>query len=327
MFSCIYYTPYYIFSPPKRSKHIFIWSEWNVYIHEILEIALSAISKNLEKSLKTLPIHDIIKKKTQKGKDMIVISLLNRKGGAGKTTASVNLAAIFAHTYKKRVLLADIDPQANATTYLNKFISKDEISIYDVLCKDTPIKEAIIDTDIDNLKLIPANVNLDNADTQLMMLPTAKEFVLKKKLRELDGEFDYIFIDCPPARNNLTTNALTASNYTILPCEATEYGIDSIFAMTEFISNVQADVNDNLKVAGILFTKRENTTAQRYYIEQFKANLDSYHFFDTEIRKTTVVEKSLAEHSPLIVYGKREEVTNDYIKVAEELERIIKGEV
>jgi len=296
-------------------------------LSEIFEIALSANPKILEKSLKLRSIHDIIKKKPQKGKDMIVISLLNRKGGAGKTTASVNLAAIFAHTYKKRVLLADIDPQANATTYLNKFITKDEISIYDVLCKDTPIKEAIIDTDIDNLKLIPANVNLDNADTQLMMLPTAKEFVLKKKLRELDGEFDYIFIDCPPARNNLTTNALTASSYTILPCEATEYGIDSIFAMTEFISNVQADVNDNLKVAGILFTKRENTTAQRYYIEQFKTNLDSYHFFDTEIRKTTVVEKSLAEHSPLIVYGKKEEVTNDYIKVAKELEQIIKGEI
>lgn len=258
---------------------------------------------------------------------MIVISLLNRKGGAGKTTASVNLAAIFAQLYKKRVLLVDIDPQANATTYLNKFTSKDEISIYDVLCKDTPIKEAVIDTDIDNLKLIPANVNLDNADTHLMMLPTAKEFVLKKKLREIDEEFDYIFIDCPPARNNLTTNALTASHYTILPCEATEYGIDSIFAMTEFISNVQADVNNNLKVAGILFTKRENTSAQRYYIEQFKNNLESYHFFKTEIRKTTVVEKCLAEHSPLIVYGKREEVTNDYVKVAEELEQIIKGEI
>ena len=121
---------------------------------------------------------------------MIVISLLNRKGGAGKTTASVNLAAIFAHLYNKRVLLADIDPQANATTYLNKSISKDEISVYDVVCKDTPIKEAIIDTDIENLTIFPSNVNLDNADTQLMMLPTAKEFVLKKKLRELENDFE-----------------------------------------------------------------------------------------------------------------------------------------
>ena len=165
---------------------------------------------------------------------------------------------------------------------------------------------------------------MDKADTFLTTLPMAKEFVLKKKLKEIESEFDYVIIDCPPARNNLTTNALTASDYTILPCEATEYGIDSIFAMNEFISNIQQCVNSNLKVAGILFTKKENTSVQKFYVEQFKAALKSYHFFDTEIRKTTIVEKSLTEHQPLIIYGKREEVTKDYIKVADELEKIIK---
>lgn len=256
---------------------------------------------------------------------MITLSLLNRKGGAGKTTASVNLAAIFAKLKNKKVLLVDIDPQANATTYLDKFINKDEVSIYDVICEDIPTKNAIIDTDIENLKLIPSNVNLDKADTYLTTLPMAKEFVLKKKLKEVREDFDYVVIDCPPARNNLTTNALTASDFTILPCEATEYGIDSIFAMNEFISNIQQYVNSNLKVAGILFTKKENTTAQKFYVQQFKEALKSYHFFGTEIRKTTVVEKSLTEHQPLIIYGKKEEVTKDYIKVTEELEKIIKG--
>ena len=118
---------------------------------------------------------------------MIVISLLNRKGGAGKTTASVNLAAIFAELNGKRVLLADIDPQANATTYLDKYISKDETSVYDVICNDVPTRSAIIDTNINNLKLIPSNVNLDKADTFLTTLPMAKEFVLKKKLKEIES--------------------------------------------------------------------------------------------------------------------------------------------
>lgn len=113
---------------------------------------------------------------------MTIISLLNRKGGAGKTTASVNLASIFALSKNKKVLLVDIDPQANATTYLDKFISKDGISVYDVICKDLPAEEAVIDTDIDGLKLIPSNVNLDKADTVLTTMPMAKEFVLKKKL-------------------------------------------------------------------------------------------------------------------------------------------------
>lgn len=256
---------------------------------------------------------------------MITISLLNRKGGAGKTTASVNLAAIFAKIKNKKVLLVDCDPQANATTYLGKFLGRDEVSVYDVICDDKDIHEPIIDTDIENLKLLPSNVNLDKADTTISALPIAREFILKNKLKEIENEYDYVIIDCPPARNNLTTNALTASDYTVLPCEATEYGIDSIFAMNEFISNIQQYVNPNLKIAGMLFTKKENTAAQNFYLEQFKENLKTYHFFRTEIRKTTVVEKSLTEHRPLIIYAKGEKVTADYLDVADELESIVNG--
>lgn len=256
---------------------------------------------------------------------MITISLLNRKGGAGKTTASVNLAAIFALTKGKRVLLVDFDPQANASTYLGKFITKDEVSVYNVVCEDFDINQAIIDTDIEGLKLLPSNVNLDKADTTIAALPMAKEYLLKNKLSTIADQFDYVFIDCPPARNNLTANALTASDYAILPCEATEYGVDSIFAMREFVTNIRQYVNQNLKVAGILFTKKENTAAQNLYYDQIKQLLENYHFFETDIRKTTVVEKSLNAHEPLIIYGKNENVTKDYLKVADELDEIMRS--
>lgn len=256
---------------------------------------------------------------------MITISLLNRKGGAGKTTASVNLAAIFALTKGKRVLLVDFDPQANASTYLGKFITKDEVSVYNVVCEDFDINQAIIDTDIECLKLLPSNVNLDKADTTIAALPMAKEYLLKNKLSTIADQFDYVFIDCPPARNNLTANALTASDYAILPCEATEYGVDSIFAMREFVTNIRQYVNQNLKVAGILFTKKENTAAQNLYYDQIKQLLENYHFFETDIRKTTVVEKSLNAHEPLIIYGKNENVTKDYLKVADELDAIMRS--
>lgn len=256
---------------------------------------------------------------------MITISLLNRKGGAGKTTASVNLAAIFALTKGKRVLLVDFDPQANASTYLGKFITKDEVSVYNVVCEDFDINQAIIDTDIECLKLLPSNVNLDKADTTIAALPMAKEYLLKNKLSTIADQFDYVFIDCPPARNNLTANALTASDYAILPCEATEYGVDSIFAMREFVTNIRQYVNQNLKVAGILFTKKENTAAQNLYYDQIKQLLENYHFFETDIRKTTVVEKSLNAHEPLIIYGKNENVTKDYLKVADELDEIMRS--
>ena len=256
---------------------------------------------------------------------MITVSLLNRKGGAGKTTASVNLAAIFAKTKNKKVLLVDFDPQSNASTYLGKFITKDEPSVYDVVCEGMNIQKAIIGTDVEGLKLLPANLNLDKADTMIAAVPMAKEYLLKSKLAAVSDEFDYVFIDCPPSRNNHTVNALTASDYTVLPCEATEYGIDSMVAMNELVVNISKYVNSNLKVAGILFTKKENTSAQNYYCEQIKEMLNQYHFFGTEIRKTTVVEKSLNWHQPLIEYGKSENVTQDYLAVADELYLIING--
>ena len=118
---------------------------------------------------------------------------------------------------------------------------------------------------------------------------------------------------------------LFRSDYAILPCEATEYGVDSIFAMREFVTNIRQYVNQNLKVAGILFTKKENTAAQNLYYDQIKQLLENYHFFETDIRKTTVVERSLNAHEPLIVYGKKENVTEDYLKVADELDEIMKG--
>ena len=256
---------------------------------------------------------------------MITVSFLNRKGGAGKTTASVNLATIFAKIKNKRVLLVDFDPQANATTYLGKFISKDEVSVYNVVCEDLDIREAIVDTDVDNLKLLPSNVNLDKADTTLAALPMAKEYVLRNKLLAVADDYDYVFIDCPPARNNLTANALTASQYAVIPCEATEYGIDSILAMNEFVTSIQQYVNPNLKIAGILFTKKENTSVQNFYYEQFRTTLKTYHFFETAVRKTTIVEKSLTEHKPLILYAGSENVTKDYLNVSDELLKIMEG--
>ena len=110
-----------------------------------------------------------------------------------------------------------------------------------------------------------------------------------------------------------------------MPCEATEYTIDSIFAINGFISEIRKYVNQNLQIAGMLFSKKENTAAQNLYYDQIKAVLKDYHFFNTDIRKTTIVEKSLSEHQPLIVYAKNENVTKDYLSVADELETLIKG--
>lgn len=255
---------------------------------------------------------------------MITVSLLNRKGGVGKTTASINLAAIFAKSKNKKVLLVDLDPQANASTYLGKFITMSDPSVFDVVCGDMDINDAIINTDIEGLKLLPSNLNLDKADTMIAAVSYAKEYLLRQELLKISEQYDYAFIDCPPSRNNLTVNALTASDYAILPCESTMYGIDSLITMNDFIIDITKFINPTLKVAGILFTKKESTAAQNAFCDQIKQILVSRHFFSTEIRKTTIVEKSLALYQPLIECFKNENVTKDYLAVADELENIIK---
>lgn len=254
---------------------------------------------------------------------MITISLLNRKGGVGKTTASINLAAIFAKTKNKKVLLVDFDPQANASTYLGKFITMAEPSVFDVVCGEMDVNKATIDTDIEGLKLLPSNLNLDKADTLIAAVPMAREYLLRQKLSEVADQYDYVFIDCPPSRNNLTVNALTASDYAILPCESTMYGIDSLITMNDFVIDITKFINPTLKVAGILFTKKENTSAQNAFCDQIKQMLVNHHFFKTEIRKTTIVEKSLVLYQPLIECFKNENVTQDYLAVADELEHIL----
>lgn len=255
----------------------------------------------------------------------MIISIMNRKGGAGKTTVCVNLAAIFTEKYIKeneKTLIIDLDPQANATTYLDMY-DPDKKSINDVICRGEEMQSVIRETNVKNMYIAPSYITLDGADTFLTCMPASKEFVLKKKLSPIIDEYRYIFIDCPPARNNLTVNALAASDYTILPCEATEYGLDSISAMTEFIPDICEDINSELKVAGIVFSKKDNTQVQRLYENAVRSNME-YPIFKTSIRKATVIERSLNAHEPLIVYDKNAPASKDYLAFAEEVYSIVK---
>lgn len=255
---------------------------------------------------------------------MTTISVLNRKGGAGKTTASINLAAVMAKEKDKKVLLIDLDPQANATTYLG-FYKNNKPSINDVLCKGTDIRQAVKSTDISGLSVIPSDIDFDNADLQLAFMPAGKEFILKKILETVQADYDIVFLDCPPARNNITVNALAASDYAVLPCEASEFGIDSLQAMGDFISTVSGFVNSELKIAGVLFPKKEKTAVQELY-ENAIRNSVPYNVFKTTIRKTTIVDRSLNAHEPLVVYEPKAAVTDDYRNAANEILMVMEAD-
>lgn len=255
---------------------------------------------------------------------MITIAVLNRKGGAGKTTASINLAAVLAKEKNKKVLLIDLDPQANATTYLGLY-KNNKPSINDVLCNGLDMNHAVKKTGVTGLSVVTSDIDFDNADLQLAFMPTGKEFILKKKLEAVKSEYDVVFLDCPPARNNVTVNALAASDYAVLPCEASEFGIDSLQAMGDFISTVSSSVNSELKIAGVLFPKKEKTAVQELYENAIRSSVP-YRIFETTIRKTTIVDRSLNAHEPLVVYEPKAAVTEDYRNAANELLRIMEAD-
>src|SRR5690606_23977461 len=181
-----------------------------------------------------------------------IIAVTNQKGGVGKTTTTVNLGACLA-TLGKKVLLVDIDPQGNTTSGVG--INKADVAhcIYDVLINDVHPKDAIADTAIENLKIIPATIQLAGAEIELV--PTiSREIRLKKSLQLIVHLFDYILIDCPPSLGILTVNSLTASDSVIIPIQCEYYALEGLSQLLNTVRLVQKHLNTSLQIEGVLLT-------------------------------------------------------------------------
>ena len=187
-----------------------------------------------------------------------VISVANQKGGVGKTTTTINLAASIAER-GYRVLIVDIDPQGNATSGLG--IEKSEIDqdIYSVLINDVPLKDTIFHTSTDKLDLVPATINLSGAETELISM-MARETRLKSALDTVSGDYDFIFIDCPPSLGQLSINAFTASNSILIPVQSEYYAMEGLSQLLNTIRLVQKHFNKDLGVEGVLLTMLDART-------------------------------------------------------------------
>ena len=193
-----------------------------------------------------------------------IIAFVNQKGGVGKTTSSINLAASLGLLGKK-TLLVDLDPQGNSTTGVG--ISKSDLnnSIYDVFIDRVDIKKVIIKTKFKNLYTIPASINLAGVDMELMeMSREDKEFIaqlqLKKHLLKIADSFDYIILDCPPSLGLITTNALAASNSVIIPVQCEFFALEGIMQLLNSIMIAQKKLNPTLDIEGVLLTMLDNRT-------------------------------------------------------------------
>jgi chromosome partitioning protein len=188
----------------------------------------------------------------------IVVALANQKGGVGKSTTAINLAAALAFQ-DQRVLLIDLDPQGNATSGLGIDRGAIEVSIYDVLLKESPLEDAIEPTSVRNLFVVPATIDLAGAEIELVSM-FSRETRLGSAIEEVKDDFDIILIDCPPSLGLLTVNALTAAREVLIPIQCEYYALEGLSQLLRNVELVSANLNPELKVSGVVLTMYDGRT-------------------------------------------------------------------
>ena len=251
-----------------------------------------------------------------------IISLVNQKGGVGKTTTSINLAASLALLGKK-ILLIDLDPQGNATTGVG--INKGDInkSVYDLLRGTATTEEVVFKTGFKNLWIIPATIQLAGIDIELIekskVTPGFKKaFQLKEHMEGIKDNYDYVIIDCPPSLGMITTNALTASDSVIIPVQCEFFALEGITQLLNTIMLTQKNLNPTLDLEGVLLTMLSKSNLGLDVIEEIRSYFKD-RVYDTIIPRLIRLAEAPSHGKPIVAYDPKSKGSEAYINLAKEV--------
>jgi chromosome partitioning protein len=246
-----------------------------------------------------------------------VIAIANQKGGVGKTTTAVNLAACLAEL-GKQVLLIDIDPQGNSTSGLGFNKGTIKRCVYDALVNDVPVESIVVQTQIDKLKLLPATIQLAGAEIELVSM-MSREGKLKRALDKAKFAYDYVLIDCPPSLGLLTINSLTAANSVLVPIQCEFYALEGLTQLMNTVSLVQKNLNPVLTLEGVVLTMFDARTNLSIQVVDEVKNHFRHKVYQTIVPRNVRLSEAPSHGQPVIKYDPKSKGTEVYFDLAREV--------